>query len=81
MQKIPFWNICIRNIYAIYIIKRPRNLKIAVCTIHNYGGTVCGRDKIVEVSRTFEHRYCEKKISKRDFFATPFISTFEVKTN
>jgi hypothetical protein len=39
-----------------------------------------GRDKNFEVLRPFEHRYCEKKISQRDFFATPFISTFEVKT-
>ena len=40
------------------MLKQPHNLKILVCTPHNYGDIVGGRDKNFEVLRLFEHRYC-----------------------
>ena len=36
------------------MLKQPRNLKILVCTPHNYGDIVGGRDKNFEVLRLYD---------------------------
>ena len=55
-------------VFEISMLKRSRILKILVCTPHNYGDIVVGRDKIFLDPRSFEHRNCENKILKRIFF-------------
>ena len=48
--------------------KQLQNLKMLVCSPHNYSGIVGGREENFEVLSLFEHNYCEKKFSKRKAF-------------
>ena len=56
-KKNPFLKFWVHDIYA----QRPQNIEILVCTPHNYGGIVGGRDKNFEVLKPFLHRYHEKQ--------------------